>query len=494
MRGLPTSSTTSDRPRDPNSIFTCVELTRKLEAVIGKTLEEVDSFNVFEKFSKNKGIAGHVIEKSVLGYNLNNDPNPDIEVDGVAVEVKTTGMRKVKGKFVAKEPVSITGVFIDKIVKEMEFEQSHLWKKARQLLFVYYFYDYNGSYNVQEYRRFIIEGYEMKIISDEDKVILESDWTAVRDFIKDNPKSRYPELSHLQLMYMDTAPKYLEVDGKVKQSPRFRFKRAYVNGFIQERFYGQTQVPLPFVFDKYTQFDDRCAQLTSRYRGMTVFDLLHHFQIYTKSIHKAISERIILKMFDSDAQKINDIGIFNKLGLVGKSLVQSVNNGRTEDMKLFKIDFDEIRNPDLEFEDSQFYTYFKDNQMLTILFQEQTKKNVKFEENKFIGFKRISFDEEFIQNEVRPVWEEIRRLVNNNELVEVFEYDKDGNIRLTPKTKVPISAPNFPKSEDYLVFVRGSGVDKSKLPLEINGIKMLTQYLWIRGRELNEVMNGDRTF
>ena len=499
MRGLAKSSTTNERVRNPNSIFTSEEIIDILTPVVGKTFGEIvlddpDFWN-----TKNKGVAGHVIEKYVLGYNLNNDPDPDIEIDGVAVEVKTTGMRMVKNRFVAKEPVSITGVFIDKIVKEKEFEQSHLWKKARQLLFVYYFYDYNGPYNVQEYRRFIIEGYELKVISDEDKVILESDWTTVRDFIieadkTERPNEIYPDISHLQLMYMDTAPKYLEVDGKVKQSPRFRFKRAYVDGFIQEHFYGSKQVRLPFQFSKYAELDEKCLQLTNKYKGMTVWELLHNLQIFTKSIHKSISERIVLRMFDSNAQKINDISIFNKLGLVGKTLVQSTNNSRTEDMKLFKIDFDEIRNPDLEFEDSQFYSYFEENQMLTILFQEQTKKDVKFEDNRFVGFKRISFGEEFIEREVRPVWMEIRRLVNDKELKEIFEYNKDGTIRMTPKTNVPVSAPNFPKSDEHLIFVRGSGVDKSQLPQEINGIKMLTQYLWIRGKEMNEVMNGQMSF
>lgn len=491
MRGLARSSTANERVRDPNSVFTSAELIKRLDAVVGKTLEQADSFHVFEKFSKNKGIAGHVIEKSVLGYNLNNDPSPDIEIDGTPTEVKTTGMRKNNKKFVAKEPVSITGVFIDLIVKE-EFERSHFWSKARQLLFVYYFYDYNGPYNVQEYRRFIIEGYELHIISDEDKTVLESDWTIVRDYIceakKDpEPELRYPAISHLQLMYLDIAPKY-------PNTPRFRFKRTYVNGFIQEHFYGKTQARLPFVFDKYAQFDDKCARLTARYKGMTVFELLDYFSIVTDSIHKGISERIILKLFDSDAQKINDIAIFNKLGLIGKSIVQSVNGSKTEDMKLFKIDFDEIRNPDLEFEDSQFCTYFRDNQFLLILFQEQTKKNVKFGENRFVGFRRISFSEEFIQNEVKPVWNIIRRLVNNRELKEVFEYDKNGNKRLTPKTKVPVSAPNFPKAEDHVVFVRGSGSDKTKLPQEINGIKMITQYFWIRGADMSDAINGDKSF
>ena len=491
MRGLATSSTTSEHIRDPDSIFTSEEVFEKLEHVKGKTFGElvIDDPDFWN--TKNKGIAGHIVEKFVLGYGLNNNPEPDIEVDGVGTEVKTTGMRKVDKKFVAKEPVSITQVFIDIIVKE-EFERSHFWNKVRQMLFVYYFYDYKGPYNVEEYRRFIIEGYELRVIPPEDKRVLESDWTTVRDFLReakthDKPESYYPELSHLQLMYVDVAPKY-------PNTPRFRFRRAYVNGFIQEYFYGRTQTKLPFTFDKYSQFDAKCDELAAKYKGYTVFELLHHFQIFTKSIHKAISERIVLKMFGSDAHKINDIDVFNKLGLIGKTLVQSTRNTRTEDMKLFKIDFDEIRNPDLVFEFSQFYSYFKDYQMLTVIFQEQTEKDVRFEDNRFVGFRRVSFSEEFIQNEVRPVWEEIRRLVNNNELVEVFKTDRYGNRLMTPKTKIPISAPNFPKSDKHLVFVRGSGVDKSKLPQEINSIKMLTQYIWIRGREMNEVMNGVRSF
>ncbi len=262
-----------------------------------------------------------------------------------------------------------------------------------------------------------------------------------------------------------------------------------LTNFIQDYFYGENQKKLSFVFDKYSQFDQKCAQLTERYGGMTVSQLLDSFGIIIEKIHKAVSERIVLGMFDTDVYKINDIGIFNKLGLIGKTIVQNTRNGRTEDMKLFKIDFDEIRNTELEFEESEFYSYFKDNQILTILFQEQTKKDVKFEENRFIGFKRISFSDEFIENEVRPVWLEIRRLVNENQLKEIFEYNSDGTLRLTPKTKVPVSTVNFPKSDKHIVFVRGSGVDKTKLPLELNGIRMISQYIWIKGSYMVSKIN-----
>ncbi len=475
--------------RNPNTIFTSLEIRGIFDAIVGKTLEQVDKYDVFSINSNDKGIAGHIIEKSVLGYELNSEPEPDIEIDGIDTEVKTTGMKKSGNLFVAKEPMSVTGVFINEIVNE-EFERSHFWLKARQMLLVYYFYDYKGPYDMQQYRRFIIEGYELRVISKEDRNILESDWTTIRDFLREvqvhpNPEEHYPELSHIRLMYLDIAPKY-------PKKPRFRFRRAYVNSFIQEHFYGVTQTELPFIFDKYSQFDDKCSQITKQYNGMSVTDLLQHFKINVKETDKSILEKIVLKMFHSDADKINSIGIFNKLGIIGKTLVQDIKDDSTEEMKLFKIDFDEIRDLNLDFEESQFYSYFRENQFLIIVFKEQTKRNVKFTDNKFVGFKRVSFSDDFIEREVKPVWLEIRRLVNNNELKEVFTYKKDGTIRLSPKTKLPVSAPNFPKPENHLVFVRGSGKNKSKCPLEINGIKMYSQYLWIRGDDMVEVVKGNR--
>ena len=44
-----------------------------------------------------------------------------------------------------------------------------------------------------------------------------------------------------------------------------------------------------------------------------------------------------------------------------------------------------------------------------------------------------------------------------------------------------MTAPNFPKSKEWNFFVRGSGTDASKKPLLLNGIRMYSQYLWMRG-------------
>lgn len=482
-------SSTENKPIDPSHVFTMEDIEEKMSNIVDDTLEGVDSKHIFDSPKNNKGIAGHIIEESVLGYKKDNRRQHDIEIDGVGTEVKTTGLVMKDGRMVAKEPITITAVKMDGIVLE-EFDRSHFWDKARCMLLVYYLHDYKGTFNIQAYRHFVIIGWQIRIIQDDDKAILESDWNIVKEFVIDakrtpEPEKLYPELSHLELMFTDIAPKY-------PRDPRFRFKRLYVDSFVQEYLNKAGYAELPQSIRRYDELDAICSRLTSDNYGKSVRELIQEYDILAEKVTKDISERIVLAMFRSEERKLNRIGLFNKLGIQGKTIVQSVNDGKTEDMKLFKIDFDEIRNPDLRFKDSQFYSYFSDYKIMAIVFKEQTSKDVVFADNRFVGFKRISFDEEFIENHVHRLWREIRRLVNGNGLKEIFEYNKDGSVRMTPKTNVPVSAPNFPKSEDHLVFVRGSGADKSKLPLEINGIRMLSQYVWIRGKDMVDAVNGKK--
>ena len=70
-------------------------------------------------------------------------------------------------------------------------------------------------------------------------------------------------------------------------------------------------------------------------------------------------------------------------------------------------------------------------------------------------------------------------IIINKELKDVVELDKHGNPIINKKSGVVRSAPNFPKSSEGLVFVRGTGVDATKKPLEINGVRMLLQNLWL---------------
>ncbi len=72
------------------------ELINILENALNRTLGDIDIKGDFERTITNPkitGIAGDVIEHSLLGYPSDQRQAPDIIVDGIETEVKTTGVR-----------------------------------------------------------------------------------------------------------------------------------------------------------------------------------------------------------------------------------------------------------------------------------------------------------------------------------------------------------------------------------------------------------------
>ncbi|PFN04227.1 MutH/Sau3AI family endonuclease [Bacillus cereus] len=468
------------------------ELDRILSNAVGKTLGDVDVNNVFAKTitsPKITGIAGDVVEQSILGYPADSDKNPDLIVDGIDTELKTTGIRKPKRKsdfiYEAKEPMSITAVSPQSITNE-EFETSSFWHKLEHLLLVYYHYDSPETVPAAGYANFFIKGYHFHEFSEKDKETLKNDWLIVRDFIQhlkdtyDDPKTEYPRISselRKNLMLIDTAPKY-------PNPPRFRLKRTTVSTIVQKHF-GIDFEELDKTYSTFNKFDNELHRLTQKYKDKTVQELIDEFDIDVKlnakgDVSKSVTEQLLIKMFGGEATKLSKIDFFSKIGIIPKSVVQTKKGTRTEDMKLFQIDFEEWTDLNTPFEESFVYSYFNGQQFLCIMFEEPSSK-AKLLDNKFIGFKRLVIDEHILENDIRIVWEEIRDLVNNNKLKEEPILDKEGIQRITQKTKLPMTAPNFPKSKSHDFFVRGSGTDASKKPFELNGISMYAQYLWMKG-------------
>lgn len=463
------------------------ELIQTFDACLNRTLGEVDKSLVFKRTILNPkitGIAGDVVEQSILGYPADTRQEPDLNVDGIKTELKTTGIRyskKERNKYEAKEPMSITAVSPDRIVAEV-FEDSNFWHKLEHLLFVYYLYASDKTVPAAEYANFPIKGYQFYEFSEDDKTTLKNDWTIVHDFIVElqtnytDYKSQYPRLSSElrdKLLFIDTAPKW-------PNPPRFRLKRAVITNIVQEHF-GSELEQLPGKYTSYSDIDHKCHALTQLYAEQTVKQLVDYFSIDGNIEDKSISERIIVRMFDGQAKKMQKIDLFNKIGLLGKSVVVTKAGLRTEDMKLFCIDFEELTNPDIQFEDSSFRDYFANNQMLCIVFEEPST-DAPFKDNKLLGFKRLTFDDNFINTQVKPIWDDIRRLIFNNKLIDVIKIDKKtGQPKINKGTGTIQSAPNFPKSSDGLIFVRGSGSDSTNKPEEVNGIRMYRQYIWIKG-------------
>lgn len=483
-------------------IFTEEEVVRILDKVVGKTLGQIDKNNVFDKTKekpKITGIAGDVIEQSVFGYQADTKQEADLLIDGRSVELKTTGLKKSspksKSKYAleAKEPMSITAVSVDKIGSQDNFYESTLWHKLEELLLVYYLYDSDKTVKASEYSNFPIQGYQFLIFSEEDKKVLENDWKIVRDFVRNVEKNaldksiEFPKISKLrtEMSYMDTAPKY-------PHPPRFRLTRSYVSTIVQQHL-GKDFKPL-YPDKEFTSIEglkDILEKLGKQFIGKSIKEIANELNVPMKlakngKVSKSISSIVVAKMFSKKAQKIEKIALFNKFGIKSKTIVQTRTGGRTEDTKLLMVDFSEITDTTVQFEDSTLYSFFSEQKFLFSIFEEVNPD--RYENNVFKGFKLISFEDKFIEDTVRLVWDRTRSLILDKKLELVIKKDKKGQPILNKKGLIE-EAPNFPKAGECDVFLRGSGKDSTEKTFEINGLRMYPQFYWIKGSYLVKMLN-----
>ena len=91
---------------------------------------------------------------------------------------------------------------------------------------------------------------------------------------------------------------------------------------------------------------------------------------------------------------------------------------------------------------------------------------------------------------MHPTWERIKDLIVNNKLEDVIVRDKNGNPRINNSRNI-MSAPNFPKSSEGNVFVRGTSSTSDVKPLTINGVQMYRQQIWVKGKYMVEKLNSE---
>lgn len=523
-------------------IYEKENLIQKFDSILDKTFEEIDNIGMFEYirtegFKLQKGIAGAIVEQCVLGY----EPDTKQEADLVVIdndvridtELKVTGMRisdKGGKHFVAKEPMSITAVGVYDLA-EQTFDNSHFWNKLEHMLIVYYHYLSDSVVTPYEYKDFPVKGYEFHEFDADDIETLCKDWHYVHDLVE-SIVNNHPGLKNAEwkkavkkeyidrhgtlrrfLSYIDLAPKF---------PPRFRLKKPTVNTIIAKHF-GYELEQLPGRYTTVSDVDKKCKELENQYGNMTIGEIADAFGVSRLSAsgteNKGIAEQIIVKMFGGKSNKINKIELFERFGLIAKSIAVTSSGCRTEDMKLFHIDFEEMlqetyideegRTRPFTFEDSELYSYFADHEFLCIIYKEPEKKYSSNEKtgkrekikypltmNTFVGFQRLVFSDEFIDTTVRKVWEDTRSKIKSNSLVDVVKKTKDGKPVFIGSGEIS-SAPNFIKSSQNDVFIRGGGINSSLVHKTecVNGIRMLPQFIWIKGKAVCEqlFLNSSKT-
>ncbi|WP_410503317.1 MutH/Sau3AI family endonuclease (plasmid) [Exiguobacterium acetylicum] len=474
--------------------FTRTQLVNLLEDAKGRTLGEVDVNNVFkmtETSTKVTGIAGSVVEQSLLGYEANSSPDPDIIVDGVDFEVKTTGLRKPrkkssKVKLEAKEPLTITAVREEQIEGE-SFHDSHFWKKAQNLLLVYYEYASPKTVIASKYRDFPMVGYHFHTFSEEERLTLQHDWELIRDYIKTlqqeqiGKEADYSTLSSAlrkQLTYLGTSPKW-------PKKPRFRIKRAFVSNMYNKSV-GKSYVSMPEDISTMEELEFELKRISEEHVGRTARELCETFNIkYGKKAPKSMAELIIVRMLGAKG-KANNIDFLSKLNLLMKSIRLTEKGAHVEDTKLFPLDLTETLD-EAEYEKSLIYYELRDSQLLFMMFK--TVKGQNRLDDVFQGFKHFVMPEELIEEDAQNTWTEIRSIMSENRLASVPVLNKDGTQRLSPKTRVPMEATNLPKSEEYTFFLKGTSSDALNKNVQINGVRIYRQNIWMKGKVVASLLN-----
>ena len=501
-----------------------------LESVKGKTLGEVDTSHQFsrtEKSEKITGIAGDVIEQSVFGYARDSKQECDIEIDGVLTELKTTGVRipksdlaKVKGKtgeaynvyLGAKEGISITGVTFEPTIQTV-FNTSHFWEKSEHLLIVFYEYKSYEAVPASAYAEFQIVDYCYNTFSDEERAKLCNDWEIVRDYLQkiyneykdvDARNEQLVGFTHVlrpNLLLIELVPAFKKKSTGTYQKPRYRLKQTFVDYIVRGHFdksRANTEISLKESFSSFAQLDARCHAISTRYKGKTFEQLKEILEVEAEISDKNFGAQCVLKMFGANCKMLNQISDFTKAGIIAKTITITPSGSRTEDMKLSHIDFEEWADRDIDFQDSEVYSYFCEHSFLCPVFCERgdmgkkrkSESKEEFEariiresaKTTFEGFKRFAFDDKFLEDEVKRMWEDSRNLIYQNKLKWEYTLDRNGE-RIRNKSGSYRGAPNFPKSEDYKVFFRGGENDSREeaRSVVINGVHMLPQFFWLKG-------------
>lgn len=450
------------------------EVFAKLEPTYGHTFKEYDVNHRLDQ-PNNKGQLGHIVEEGILGYPINSDPEADLAEIGV--EVKTTGVIATKKKEVrAKERLTIDSLNYVEIVG-YDFEDSPMWRKADDMLFVFYKYLEGEPYGDMPILKAAINSFD-----EPDVAIIKRDYDYILSMIN---QGRAEEISEGDTMYLGACTAghgelVPQPFSKAKAKKRkFCLKQSYFTQLVR-KYISDEEFEHAISVDEIREatFEIAMQANLSRYYGLSETEIRSRFSIEDDPKAKNRYERYLAAMLGIKG-KISDTDEFRKAGIQVKTIRVNEDGSITESMSFPYFKFTDIAEQD--WEESDLRDMFASTKYMFVIFKEK-KGELYFERIKFWHMSESELDET-----VKPVFERMKDVIVSGNIVKNLRHQKNGKV---------IRETNFPGMADNpICHVRPHGrdaTDTTPLPVpdKLTGAKEFTkQCFWLNNSYVAKVIS-----
>ncbi|MCL4078277.1 DNA mismatch repair protein [Coriobacteriia bacterium Es71-Z0120] len=262
----------TELPYDPTDRDSILAHAQRL---IGRTLREMArDLDVQIDFTSDKGGFGSALERHYFRINPGNKSEPDFEEAGI--ELKSTPLKRVRSKLVAKERLVLGMIDYCAIVGE-QWENSSFLRKNAHLLLVFYLHEPG-----KDPADFVIKIVRLWEFPPEDLEIIRQDWHKIVAKIREG---RAHELSEGDTLYLAACTKSADSSKRTKQpyssvpaKPRaLALKASYMNSIIRDSLERREKAGLRPLVDAQelskTDFESAIAERFAPYIGKTADEI-----------------------------------------------------------------------------------------------------------------------------------------------------------------------------------------------------------------------------
>ena len=482
---------------DDTNPLSIEEYSKKL---IGKTFSDVINNNILNteivyedsaeyatshENKKRKGGLGEIIEECFFHYKCNNDSNPDFYKAGVELKVTPYKINK-NNTFSAKERLAITMINYFNVVNE-DFYESHLWKKSKLILLVYYLY----SKSITNRLDYPIKYSKLFTPPKEDLEIIKNDYEIIINKIKDG---KAHELSEADTLYLGAATKSSNSEKRTGQpfsdipaKPRaFSFKTSYMTYVLNSFIVPNKTTYEPIIKDlntlKGTTFREYITDKINLNIGLsdkTLCELLGREYNNNKSQWSDLAYRML-------GIKSNKAKEFVKANIIVKSIRLEENGSIKENISIPSFKFKDLVSQ--SWDESDLFKYFSTTSFLFVIYKKDGENYI------LKGSQLWNMPYDDLNTTVRIGWNNIR-----STLIDGVVLTK----KISKANAKPIFSNNLPKKNDNpIVHIRphaqesaylfndGTTIGNIKNANELpDGQWMTTQSFWLNNNYILNQLN-----